>query len=204
MSLPKVFVIGFNKCGTRTLHYFFRNSGHKSINFDDGRLALSIFRNLINSRPLLEGYENFTVFADMECIDSTFAFEAYKLYPYFADQYPDAAFILNTRDVERWLQSRFAHSYGSYVERYKKILKIRNDGDLLSYWRADWHRHHENVEHYFGERRRRFLKFNIETDSPDAIAAFVPEYRLDSSKYKIHGRTADEPPLHERIATLGL
>ena len=203
-SLPKVFLIGFNKCGTRTIHYHFKANGIGAVHFDHGRLALSMFRNLTNSKPLLTGYENFTAFSDMEMINADFAFEAYKLYPYLSDQYPDSVFILNTRNVEAWLQSRLKNSYGTYAQRWKRILKIREDEELLAAWRTDWAQHHDRVEDFFSRNKYRFFKFNIETDDPMTFNSGLPEFCLDARKYKVLGRTADEPALDERVTTLGL
>jgi Sulfotransferase domain len=140
------------------------------------------------------------VFSDMEdVVRGVFAFEAYKLYPYLSAQYPDSVFILNTRDVEKWLRSRLEH--GGYAKKWKTVLNVESDEELLSHWRYDWQRHHENVERYFSNSERRFLKLDIENDSPEKINHALPEYQLDLSKYSIRGRSnrdsadeADEGP----------
>ncbi len=51
--LPRVFIIGFNKCGTRTLHYYFESNGYRAVHWDKGKLARTVFQNLVDSRPLL-------------------------------------------------------------------------------------------------------------------------------------------------------
>jgi hypothetical protein len=96
----KVFQIGFNRCGTRTIHSYFDANRIRSVHWDAGRLARRIFTNLANGDDLLDGYSYFDVFTDMEWLDDAHHCEAYKLFPYFAAQYPDAVFILNTRDRE--------------------------------------------------------------------------------------------------------
>jgi hypothetical protein len=188
--LPRVFLIGFNRCGTRTIHWYFRSNGYQAVHWDKGKLAKTIFHNLVDSVPLLTGYEHFSVFTDMEeIVRGVFAFEAYKLYPYLSMQYPDSVFILNTRDVEKWLKSRFEH--GGYARKWKTILDVNSDEELLSRWRRDWERHHENVERYFTGSQRRFLKLDIENDPPEKINCALPEYQLDVSKYSIRGQTSD-------------
>ena len=40
--LPYVFLIGFNKTATTTLHFFFKKNGLPSIHWDNNRLATTI------------------------------------------------------------------------------------------------------------------------------------------------------------------
>jgi hypothetical protein len=129
----------------------------------------------------------YSVFSDMENISPGFAFEAYKLYRYFSIEYPDSIFILNTRNVDAWVRSRLKHGDGGYVRRWKRILDVATNDELISCWRQDWERHHESVERYFAGSPYRFLKFNIETDSAEMINSIAPEYRLDPAKYSLRG-----------------
>jgi hypothetical protein len=157
------------------------------VHWDKGRLAKTVFQNLVDARPLLSGYEEFSVFSDMESISKDFGFEAFKLYRYFSVEYPDSIFILNTRNVDAWIKSRLAHGGGGYATKWKRILNVATDDELISCWRRDWERHHENVERYFAGGQYRFLKFDIETDSPALLNAALPEYQLDSEKYLARG-----------------
>lgn len=194
-SLPRVFVIGFNRCGTRTIHWYFKSNGYESVHWDEGRLANAIFRNLTDGAPLLKGYERYSVFSDMEnIVRGTFAFEAYKLYPYLSVQYPDSLFVLNTRSVDGWVKSRLGHGSGGYAKKWKQLLHAANEEELTSLWRQDWERHHENVERYFSSGQYRFLKFDIESDSPEKINSVLPEYQLDTAKYAMRRH----PPDRER------
>ena len=106
----KIFQIGFNKCGTRTIHQYFCDNGIRSVHWDEGRLAQRMFKNLSDGESLLAGYEEYDVFTDMEFLSESGVFlEGYKLFPFLAAQYPDAVFILNTRDRESWIRSRVSH-----------------------------------------------------------------------------------------------
>ena len=60
------FLIGHNKCGTRPFVRLLRSNGYKSIHFDNGRAARRIQANFTFSRPLLEGLDRFTGYADLE------------------------------------------------------------------------------------------------------------------------------------------
>ena len=51
IRLPfKIFQIGFNKCGTKTLHHYFSRNGIRSVHWDEGRLAQRMFANLASGK----------------------------------------------------------------------------------------------------------------------------------------------------------
>ena len=166
----KIFQIGFNRCGTTTIHRYFLANGVRSVHWDKGRLAQRIFRNLSNGDELLAGYENFDAFTDMEFLDRAGAhhLEAYKLFPCFAAQYPDAVFILNTRDREDWIRSRLGkkHDYAARARIYHNVV---SNEDLANIWRADWKRHHRRVIEFFSGTSHRFFVCRIETDLPHLL-----------------------------------
>ena len=182
----KIFQIGFNKCGTSTLHRYLRANGVKSIHWDEGRIAQRMFANLANGDNLLTGYECFDAFTDMEYLDRAGTYlEGYKLFPYLAEQYPGAVFILNTRDREAWIRSRFAWR-GDYADRHRSHFNVNSDEQLTNLWRAEWDRHHRRVIDYFAGRSCRFFVCRIETDLPHLLNEKLPEYRLDSNLYELH------------------
>jgi hypothetical protein len=184
----RIFQIGFNKCGTTTIHEYLLANGIKSLHWDKGRLAQHIFRNLANGDELLTGYEDFQAFTDMEFLDDagTHHLEAYKLFPYFATQYPDGVFILNTRDREAWIRSRFSHFNNvSYPALWKSCYGIASDDDLADLWRAEWERHHRRVTEFFSGKSYRFFVCRIETDLPYLLNEKLPELELDDTKYKV-------------------
>jgi hypothetical protein len=184
----RVFQIGFNKCGTRTLHYFFRDNGWRTAHWRKGVLALAVYENLTYGRSLVTGFQNLEVFTDMEFVERHFVFEAYKLFPYFAEEFPNAVFILNTRDRDDWLQSRFNHSPG-YVERWKAVIGAKTDGQLADWWLRDWDDHHERVRSFFRDRPQRLIEFDLATTPPEVIAQTIPERDFDLGKFAVRGKT---------------
>lgn len=189
MGPGKVFQIGFNKCGTRTLHRFFELNGFRAVHWDRGRLARMMFRNLADGDSLIKGYGQFDAFSDMEFVTREFAFEGYKLFPLLAGEFPDALFLLNTRDREEWVRSRLAHRDGAYARTWKTLLSVDDNETLANHWRAEWDRHHERVERFFAGGRLRFLKFDIERDPPELIARQFPHRHFERSAYRVRGRT---------------
>jgi hypothetical protein len=192
----KIFQIGFNKCGTSTIHHYLAANGLKSVHWDQGRLAQRMFANLANGIELLSGYEEFDVFTDMEYLDDRGThLEAYKLFPFLAGQYPDAVFILNTRDREDWIRSRLRHGDGNYAGRHRSHYKASSDERLADLWRADWERHHRRVTEFFAGKPYRFFICRIETDLPHLLDERLPECRLDDSHYKLYKvRGSRRPP----------
>jgi len=183
----KIFQIGFNRCGTRTIHEYFLANRVRSVHWDEGRLARRIFTNLANGDDLLAGYSYFDVFTDLEWLDGAHHCEAYKLFPYLAGQYPDAVFILNTRDREDWIRSRLRHRGGEYAARYKRYLGIASDEKLAEAWRVEWDRHHRRVIEFFEAKPYRFFVCSIETDLPRLLNEKIPELSLDPERYRIFG-----------------
>lgn len=88
----KIFCIGFNKTGTSSLHLFFQRAGIRSIHDD----LWPRVTYLPAGKQLLE---KFDAYSDGEQCD----FRQLKSW------FPDAAFILNTRDDRDWLTSRIKH-----------------------------------------------------------------------------------------------
>jgi Sulfotransferase domain len=185
MQLPmKIFQIGFNKCGTTTIHHYLRANGVRSVHWDKGKLARRMFANLANGHRLLDGYTEYDAFTDMEYLDGFGTYlEGYKLFPYLAAQYPDAVFILNTRDREAWIRSRLVQKRG-YAARQRVHFNVASNQELAEVWRTEWQRHHRRVTEFFAGHTYRFLVCNIETDLPHLLNQKVPECQLDKTRYQ--------------------
>ena len=186
----KIFQIGFNKCGTKTLHHYFSRNGIKSVHWDEGRLAQRMFTNLATGKKLVAGYEQFDVFTDMEFLSQSGIYlEAYKLFPHLTSQYPEALFILNTRNREAWIRSRLEHGKNlSYAHRSMLHYDLSSIHDLADRWRIEWERHHHQVMAFFARRSFRFLVCQIETDLPHLLHDALPECELDSTHYRVKGK----------------
>ncbi len=86
-------------------------------------------------------------------------------------QYDDVYFILNTRDVNRWIDSRLKHNNGTYLERFCSILNMNKKG-VINYWLSMWYKHHAEVLTYFYNREN-FLLFNIDTGNGEMLCEFL-------------------------------
>ena len=191
----KIFQIGFNKCGTTTIHRYLKRNGISSIHWDHGYLAQRMFENLRHGDKLLTGYESFQAFTDMEFLDESGRcyLEGYKLYPYLAEHYPEAVFILNTRSKEDWIRSRLAHERGKYVELFRAYYGVKSKEDVVEMWRDEWDNHHRQAIDFFSDRPTRFVVCRIETDLPHLLNRFLPECALSDNSYKICNVTKVKP-----------
>lgn len=148
----KIFQIGFNKCGTASLHHFFKKNGLISAHFENGLLAETIFSNAENNKPLLSGIEQFDAYTDMECITQySYKYVAETYFKQLYEQYPDSIFILNTRNVEKWLSSRVKHNKGSYLTRYRCIMDVQSH-EIVEHWRKEYTEHISEVLDFFSDK----------------------------------------------------
>jgi hypothetical protein len=191
----KIFQIGFNRCGTKTIHNYLTVNGVRSVHWDHGHLAKRIFTNLTEGTELLTGYEDFDAFTDMEYLGASGTYlAAYKLFPYLAAQYPDAVFILNTRNREDWIRSRLQHGSDlTYAPRHMLHHNVNSASELAERWRADWDQHHRRVVEFFEGKPYRFFVCRIETDLPDLLNAMLPECQLESKYYGVRNQSKVQP-----------
>jgi hypothetical protein len=180
----KIIQIGFNKCGTRTLHRFFRTNGIPGVHWDEGRLALTILRNVLEGSPPFSGYEENVFYSDMEAFTEDVFVDAYKFFPLFHRRHPDAVFILNTRSRDAWINSRLQHVHGEpYVQKHMRVMRTASEAETCEAWARDWDRHHQRVREYFATNGGRLIEFHIEREGPEKLAEAIPELSLDPAKY---------------------
>ena len=188
---PRIFIIGFNRCGTSSLHRFFKRAGYRSLHWDRGRLAMTMERNARAGAPIMAGYEDHEVFSDMfyHCVHVSI--HANRYFREIAEQEPDARFILNVRDEDRWVQSlSYWHNTGVFMEPDDHGMpcdpplcvwepvraELRQFGldtveQVHDLWRRRWREHIAAVVDELSPER--LLVFDIERDDPLALCRFV-------------------------------
>lgn len=192
MTLNKIFVIGFNKCGTRTLHHFFQKNDVKSVHWmvDNMNICQIIYQNKKSDKKLLNNIDNFTVYTDMEKKTPSKMLYAFYLFKELDEQYPNSKFILNTRDINKWLISRTKHLKGKYIKISKRQHKVTTNEEMYKIWKDEWYSHHINVIEYFIDRPNDLLIFNIEEEGPEKIKNFFKDdLNLNIKYYKHRGLT---------------
>ena len=106
-------------------------------------MAKKIVANDIDDKPLLDGYDNYIVYSDMEDhINLNYAHVTH--FKQLDVQYPNSKFILNIRDVENWIKSRNNHMDGKYAEYLCYRLEINRDV-LNDLWREEFSKKWEQI-----------------------------------------------------------
>jgi hypothetical protein len=151
-----IFVIGFNKTGTTSIHKLFKKNGFNSVHWDSGRLAKTMFENCLDGKLVFHGYDQkYTVFSDMLYRTDKSWFEGNSLFKEMHADYPNSLFIYNTRDMDSWLLSRLNHRGRvigqSFLDNYKRILKTADTDSVLLNWRRMRLRYEEDIREYFEE-----------------------------------------------------
>lgn len=194
---PFVFQIGFNRCATGAFFKLFNNSGVPSLHHcgrkhrKAGDVTLLnvnpqkvIDRNLRKGRPPVEGLEKYRAFFDMEYTDLRRRIENYRYFRSFAAAYPDALFIMNTRNKDAWLKSRIAHNDGKYLQKTCELYGMTRE-EVLDHWSRHYDVHTTEVAEFFGGDSDRCLWFDIDRDGVDkALDFFRPHYALDEKRWK--------------------
>jgi hypothetical protein len=167
-----------------------RASGVSSAHWRKGELASRIMRRIWAGQDPIQDFPRTIGFTDMVAVRPGMILEPYKRFDYLHHWYPNALFILNTRDRENWISSRLRHRYrplGSYAQS----LGIR-ESEVPDYWRAEWVCHHTAVRAYFRDAST-FLEFNIEEDDPKKLTAFLAQRYPHCAKTPLGVHNKSEP-----------
>jgi hypothetical protein len=185
-----IFQIGFNKCGTTSLHRFLLAGGIPSLHWTEGLLAERMVARMDAGEDPIRDFPQTIGFTDMISVRLGRLIEPYKRFDFLHRWYPDALFILNTRDRENWIASRTAHELrgNRLMAAYAKCLEI-NEAQVADFWRSEWDTHHTLVRAYFGSAPN-FFEFNIELDNPQELVAFIARRypRCGTARFDVHNQ----------------
>jgi hypothetical protein len=190
---PRVFQMGFHRCGTTTLWQYFERNGLNCVHWDGGKLARTLEDNIAAGKPPLgERYADVDFFSEMEALSGL---EGEYLTPFkkieaFVAAYPDDVYILNTRRLPDWINSRYHHwswAPHTYLAKFKSWMGPgTTDKEVVAYWRKEWHDHHAHFRKFFSKHRPyiRHLEFNIDTDGPHKLMDALPEWKLQEGLWR--------------------
>ncbi len=194
-QFPYVFLVGFNKSGTTSLHRFFVENGFPSVHWDHGRLALKMLANCVSDRPILEGYDRkYRVFSDMIVESRGLRFEGNSLFRSLDRDYPGSFFIYNTRDMEAWLRSRATFRIKRYdcsmLELEMRQRGIADADAVIDGWRREREQFESEIRSHFVGRSH-FMELDIASaDVAGQISAFL-DMKLDASHWAHYKKSAD-------------
>ena len=204
VNKPKIFLIGFNKCGTTSFHDFFKANNISSVHWRANTLAITLKKNLAKNQCPLQDIDAWTAYTDMICIpgspwgksnsDDCELIEGCRYFKALHYAYPDALFILNTRDPFHWIRSRLKHDNGKFAAAYQNALKHEGINDLRELrerWLQDWYNHHSQVINYFSEKQsKNFLLFHISETPAEKLTNFLrPHFKIPQCSFPHHHRS---------------
>lgn len=164
---PKIFGIGLNKTGTRSLAVALRRLGFRTLHKGDDTTSALVDRAAADGLPLLSYIgEKYDAYLDVEAIVRRFAELDF--------QYPQSKFILSTADEDSWLDSRERHARANL----RRSGAGGYEGSWLTVdrtaWRREWHEHHEAVLSHFEDRESDLLVFDVRAgDGWEKLAPFL-------------------------------
>jgi len=186
-----VFVIGFNKTGTSSIHALFLRSNWPSLHWGNNILARVMLENVISGKKVFEGYDSrFLVFSDLVYRNENFLFEGNSLLFQMQRDYPYAKFIYNTRPIEDWIKSRTNHRHRieglTLLELQKKLLNTDSTEKVQACWR-ELRLDFEKKLDYLDQDR--LLRIDIRsTDFVDRVSEFT-ELKLNPEVWGIYNKT---------------
>ena len=161
----KVFGIGLNKTGTISLHEALETLGLRSLHWGGPEVRKVVERAAAANRPRVDDLPGYDAFSDIWDLSRRFAL--------LAEQYPGSRFILTTRDLDGWIDSRRRH-----VER-NRLRKAAGEyaGTFLDVepdvWAEEHRSHHEAVERFFADRDDLLVMRITEGDGYEALCPFL-------------------------------
>jgi len=150
---PKVFGIGLYKTGTSSLHAALEILGYTGLHNAGPERSALVRRAIEERKPLLHYLDpKYNAFSDTPV----------TLYFWLADvQYPGSKFILTTRDLEDWLDSRRRHVEKNRRRAAEGAYKGKFLTVNLAAWEHEYRRHEGAVHSYFARRPDDLLVLDV-------------------------------------------
>lgn len=142
-----IFAIGLNKTGTTSLHFALSLLGYKCCHWISDKFSEETSKFIDNCETL-----PFDAYTDVESI--------IRRFKELDSQYPDAAFILTTRNIDDWIASRSRHVIRNRAENLKGATHSWTEIDVES-WVKEREDHHKSIEDYFQGRKKKLLIIDI-------------------------------------------
>lgn len=212
-----IFQIGFNKCGTTSLYEFFNLNQIPGIHWmvKKKRLANIMFDNYMNNKLVLGKLpiKKFMYFGDFEVfikdgyfnfnfLNITFKYGAYReWYKILNIEYPNSKYILNIRNYQHWLNSRYNHENGMYFldSNFSDIYIIRKFKNI-------WYQYICELLFFFktNDIYNNLIIFDVENDSPKKLVSFFKKFNitLNHTLYSQANKTPQKKRRSKKLANL--
>jgi hypothetical protein len=192
----KVYFIGMNKIATTSLSELFKEGGYKSwhyscmntVTHESVILGEEMAMNVENGKYVMHGIDHAQVYSDMFFHRDYAWVDGVKWFDKFYNRHPESYFILQTRDMDEWLDSKRRHKNGDYIKRSCEYWQLEPE-EMIEWFRNDRIEHEERVRSFFENKKyANFLEWNLNTDPISKVIDFVKrDYTLDEKNWGNHG-----------------
>ncbi|MDQ1900381.1 glycosyl transferase family 90 [Paracoccus sp. WLY502] len=168
---PLFFHISPEGCGEARLARLFRRNGHAAVCHDNGRLAEDILFAKASGGDPLTRWPGTVLFSGLYRHAPHWRppLEAWRHFPWLADRFPRARFILAQRAPGDWILDRLNRDGGA-AARCHAHHRNCDPADLPALWEADWHAHQAAVEAFFGDDPC-LIRVDLDRETPADLAA---------------------------------
>jgi hypothetical protein len=126
--------------------------------------------------------DHMQVFSDMFWHRENVWIDGNKYYKELHKMYPNAYFILNTRPMKEWLQSKVNHKKGAYIQRCMEFHQC-DKSEMIEYFETDRIATENAMRSYFKDNKN-FIEFDVEQDDISKLIEFVkPEFFLKENDW---------------------
>jgi len=142
---PRIFGVGLNKTGTMSFDRAMRILGYESLHDGGAEIHDAVRRAIDEGAPLLSNLDQrFDVFSDIGLLTRRFRL--------LDAQYPGSRFVLTTRPMDKWIDSRRRHVERNVAlhaagEYHRTFLMVDEEK-----WTNEWEHHMRRVHDYFAGR----------------------------------------------------
>ena len=152
-GLSRVFIVGHDKCGARSIADLFCRNGYKVLRWQKERVANKISENFHLSKAPLFGIGYASLHIGVESLGGLKSVMGRSYFQHilhnFLDTYcPVSLFIYNYREQKPWLQSRLKRSGGKYFAACRNHVQASREGDyevttldVADWWQKAWCSH---------------------------------------------------------------
>ncbi len=164
---PKVFGIGLNKTGTRSIAVAMRMLGYRTFHVGGDKVDALVAAADAAGEPLLTRLgAGFDAYFDVHALVVRFR--------ELDEQYPGSTFLLTTRELDGWIESRRRH----VLANQQRAAQGRYRGSWLEVdiegWRAEYDEHHRAVRSYFSNRPQDLLELDVCSAAADPWHSLAP------------------------------
>jgi hypothetical protein len=153
-------------------------------------LAQQMGQNVDEGKYVMSSIDHSQVYSDLFFHRDYAWVDGVRLFKSIYNAHPDSYFVLQTREMEAWLDSKRRHKDGDYMRRCCEYHDLNHD-EMLEWFRNDREEHEDNVRSFFANKKyANFLEWDLSTDHISKFIDFVKrDFTLKEKDWGRHGKT---------------